>query len=281
VQPYLKYGIKLKSEGSEKMTKLQVINQNGQLLVDSREVATMTEVRHSDLLEKIDGYKAVLDQNGEFRSDQFFIESSYEAGTGKPYKCYLLTRKGCDMAANKMTGEKGVLFTATYVTKFEEMKEQLIENKGLIDSPDQDIKRIERLLQHLKLGSKDGSFNGAIERVIREQIAETILGQPVIATEKSVQETLSTIASEPSTKIKPMGFSAKEIASLLEIHVQSVSWAARKHNLKTTEYGSWYEYQYNKRTEKIFIYNRSGKDKLLKILRTPKPKQIELDEGSL
>lgn len=31
------------------------------------------------------------------------------------------------MAANKMTGEKGVLFTATYVTKFEEMEKQIYQ----------------------------------------------------------------------------------------------------------------------------------------------------------
>ncbi|MCX8167304.1 MAG: Rha family transcriptional regulator, partial [Candidatus Micrarchaeota archaeon] len=44
---------------------------------------------------------------------------------GKERPCYLLTKKGCDMVANKMTGEKGVLFTAKYVTKFEEMEKQL------------------------------------------------------------------------------------------------------------------------------------------------------------
>ena len=30
------------------------------------------------------------------------------------------------MVANKMTGEKGVLFTAAYVTKFEEMEKENI-----------------------------------------------------------------------------------------------------------------------------------------------------------
>ena len=103
------------------MSQLTIINQNGHLLVDSREVAEMVEVRHADLLEKIDGYIQYL-QNGKFRSDDFFIESSYIAGTGKQYKCFLMTRKGCDMVANKLTGEKGVWFTAAYVTKFEEME---------------------------------------------------------------------------------------------------------------------------------------------------------------
>ncbi|MFH5185765.1 Rha family transcriptional regulator [Paenibacillus sp. TAB 01] len=106
------------------MTQLKIVNQNGQLLVDSRDVAEMTEKRHADLLRDIDGYKSILDQNANLRSDQFFIEGSYEAGTGKPYRLFLLTRKGCDMVANKMTGEKGVLFTAAYVTRFEEMERE-------------------------------------------------------------------------------------------------------------------------------------------------------------
>lgn len=112
-------------EGFYLSNNLTVIERDGQLLVDSREVKDMLNIRHSDLLEKIDGYLSVLHQNGKFRSDQFFIESSYQAGTGKPYKHYYLTRKGCDMVANKMNGTKGVLFTAHYVTQFEEMEKEL------------------------------------------------------------------------------------------------------------------------------------------------------------
>lgn len=111
------------------MIQLQLINQNGQLLVDSREVAGMIGVRHSDLLEKINGYIQYL-ENGKFRSQDFFIPSTYKVGgNNKTYDHYLITRKGCDMVANKLTGEKGVLFTAAYVTKFEEMEEQLQKPK--------------------------------------------------------------------------------------------------------------------------------------------------------
>lgn len=106
------------------MNNLTITTANGQLVVDSREVAAMTDVRHSDLLEKINGYFIHL-LNGNFRPADFFIKSSYEDSTGRTLPCYLLTRKGCDMVANKMTGEKGVLFTAAYVTKFEEMEKKL------------------------------------------------------------------------------------------------------------------------------------------------------------
>jgi len=104
---------------------LQVINRNGQWVIDSRDVAEMIGKEHSNLMRDIRGYAETLDasENSNLNSLNFFIPHTYTvAGNSKQYSCYLITRKGCDMVANKMTGEKGVLFTAEYVTKFEEME---------------------------------------------------------------------------------------------------------------------------------------------------------------
>lgn len=116
------------------MNELNVIESNGQLLVDSREVAEMVDKQHAHLLRDIKGYGDILTQSN-FGFSDFFIQSNYEDSTGRTLPCYLLTRKGCDLVANKMTGEKGVLFTATYVTKFEEMeKKQYVVAPVYIDS---------------------------------------------------------------------------------------------------------------------------------------------------
>lgn len=112
---------------------LTVIEQNGQLLVDSREVAEMVGKRHTDLLRSIDGYVAIL-LNAKLRSVEFFLESTYKDATGRSLKHFHLTRKECDMVANKMTGAKGVLFTAQYVSKFEEMEKALKARPSLIDT---------------------------------------------------------------------------------------------------------------------------------------------------
>lgn len=107
------------------MNKLNIVNNNGTLLADSREVAEMISIRHSDLLERIKGYIQHL-ENGDFRSQDFFTPSTYKVeGNNKTYDRFLLTRLGCDMVANKMTGQKGVLFTATYVSRFAEMERKL------------------------------------------------------------------------------------------------------------------------------------------------------------
>lgn len=106
------------------MNELKVFSFNQVDVVASREVAKLVDVRHADLLEKIGGYIKHL-TNGKFRSSDFFISSTYQDSKGEARPCYLLTKKGCDMVANKMTGEKGVLFTAAYVTAFEKMREKV------------------------------------------------------------------------------------------------------------------------------------------------------------
>lgn len=105
------------------MKALNLIERNGIFYADSREVAEMTEKEHKHLLRDIQGYLDILGKSN-FGPTDFFIESTYMSSQNKTLPCYLITRKGCDMVANKMTGEKGVLFTAAYVTRFEEMEQK-------------------------------------------------------------------------------------------------------------------------------------------------------------
>lgn len=107
------------------MNNLTIIKLNGQLLVDSREVGEMVGKRHDNLVRDIKGYKDILEDSSKLSSQDFFIESTYSNAQNKLQPCYLLTKKGCDMVANKMTGEKGILFTAEYVTRFEEMENRV------------------------------------------------------------------------------------------------------------------------------------------------------------
>ncbi|WP_144521509.1 Rha family transcriptional regulator [Bacillus pumilus] len=122
---------------------LQVIEQNGQYLVDSREVAEMTGKRHSDLIRTIKGYIDTILTDAKLRSLDFFVSSTYEDNKGEVRPHYLLTKKGCEMVANKMTGEKGVLFTAAYVTQFNQM-EQNLQNFSNLSPQLQQMIRLEQ-----------------------------------------------------------------------------------------------------------------------------------------
>lgn len=107
------------------MNKLKIVDMNGQQTIDSRLVAEALEMQHKNLLQKIRGYEDIL-EGSKFSSRQFFIPSSYLSEQNKELSCYMLTKKGCEMVANKTTGEKGVIFTAMYVSAFNEMEQQYV-----------------------------------------------------------------------------------------------------------------------------------------------------------
>lgn len=140
---------------------LQIMNPDGdnQPVMDSRRVAVLIEKRHAHLIRDIRRYAEVIDANpklGSLNSEQkpdlvsgdFFILSSYEDSQGKSRPCYMLTKQGCEMVANKMTGDKGILFTAMYVSRFNEMEEIL---KNELPSKRRDKKLAESQNNELKL----------------------------------------------------------------------------------------------------------------------------------
>lgn len=98
--------------------------------IPSYEVAEMMEVEHAKVLRMIEGDKThigiipTLDK-AQMGSISYFIKSSYKDSMNRKKVCYECTKLGCDMLANKMTGEKGILFTARYVKRFEEMEKSL------------------------------------------------------------------------------------------------------------------------------------------------------------
>lgn len=100
-------------------------------VLDSREVAKMVGMRHADLMRNISHYVDVISTNAKLRSLDFFIERDYIDKKGESRKRYDITKKGCEMVANKLTGEKGILFTAEYVERFNQMEEADRQSKEL------------------------------------------------------------------------------------------------------------------------------------------------------
>lgn len=95
----------------------------------STEVAEMVEVEHSKLLRSIRTYCEYLSEAKIGLAD-FFIESQYIDEQKKPRPCYQVTKKGCEMIANKLTGKKGVVFTAKYIERFHQMQDYIVEKKN-------------------------------------------------------------------------------------------------------------------------------------------------------
>lgn len=106
------------------MNELQMKNN---LTLDSREVAEMMNINHWEVLRKLEGHgknKGIIQTLGDnnFVVTDYFIKSTYLTEQNKEMTCYLFTKMGCEFIANKFTGEKGILFTAKYVKRFNEME---------------------------------------------------------------------------------------------------------------------------------------------------------------
>ena len=71
---------------------LKVMNHEGKLVTDSRDVADMVEKEHKHLMRDIRGYIEILGKSNFGLSD-FFIESTYKSNQNKDLPCYLLTKK--------------------------------------------------------------------------------------------------------------------------------------------------------------------------------------------
>ena len=121
---------------------------------DSRQVAKMIDKRHDHLIRDIEKYIKVLttpklgtlkyknsatsklralkyknSTNPKLDALNFFVKSSYKDSKGEKRTCYLITKMGCEFIANKMTGDKGILFTAMYVKQFNEMEQIQMQKK--------------------------------------------------------------------------------------------------------------------------------------------------------
>ena len=119
---------------------LTVQNEQGEPIpvIDSREVARMMGKAHSEILwyieGKVRGDKQITGilptlQGEQLTTTDYFIESSYTVNNRKK-RCYLCTRMGCDLLATRQIGEKGILFCAKYVERFNEMEKELKNNNN-------------------------------------------------------------------------------------------------------------------------------------------------------
>jgi Rha family phage regulatory protein len=129
----------------------ELMNTSAIETIDSREVAEMIEVRHDNLVKKIRNYQQILDSS-KLRSQDFFVPSTYINSQNKEQPCYLLTKKGCEMVANKLTGEKGVIFTAKYVNRFEEMENHIKQQVPAL--PNNYLEALEQLVSEVKMNEQ-------------------------------------------------------------------------------------------------------------------------------
>lgn len=101
------------------------MNDLAKTTLTSMEVAQMVGKEHKNLVRDIRRYCEHLNET-KIELVEFFKESTYIDGKGESRPCFMVTKKGCEFIAHKLTGQKGTEFTARYINRFHEMEHELV-----------------------------------------------------------------------------------------------------------------------------------------------------------
>ncbi len=172
-------------------------------VIDSREVAEMLGKEHKYILRDIEGTDTVVGiiptlESANLHSQNYFIPTTYKAGT-REYKCYLVTKMGCELLGNKQQGEKGILFTAKYVERFNKMEEAL-KDKNKIELPTDYLSALKALVVSEEERQRLLEIN-------KEQAPKVEYFNKVLDSSKLI--TITEIAND-------LGISARELNKFLE-----------------------------------------------------------------
>lgn len=171
--------------------------------LDSREVAEMVGKEHKQLLKDIRRYIKQFNENniapvdfngGKISPVDFFKESGYTDTKGETRPCYLITKKGCEFIAHKLTGTKGTVFTVRYINRFHEMEDaiagqaavqvqgdrQIAELMAAVEAQGKMLKSINgKLSAGRMIGAYSGNgkdrYRGEIIRIIESMHSEEAL----------------------------------------------------------------------------------------------------------
>ncbi|WP_353097707.1 phage regulatory protein/antirepressor Ant [Tissierella praeacuta] len=108
---------------------INITNQNGQLVVSSREVARDFEKEHAKVTRDIENLIEGIAKNGD-TYNHLFIDSKYQNEQNKQwYKEYLLTRDGFSLLVMGFTGKKALTWKLKYIEAFNKMEQALKEQE--------------------------------------------------------------------------------------------------------------------------------------------------------
>ncbi|HBF2503824.1 TPA: phage antirepressor KilAC domain-containing protein [Clostridioides difficile] len=114
----------------------------------------------------------------------YFIKSTYLDSKNESRPCYNVTKLGCDFLANKFTGEKGIIFTAKYVRRFNEMERVLKEQQPKLPTTYKEA--LQQLLIEVEEKEQLQLENQEKDRVIQLQQPKVLFADAVSASNNSI-----------------------------------------------------------------------------------------------
>lgn len=148
-------------------------NNNGELVVTSRQVAEDFEKEHFNVVRDIENLiKGVI--KNEDTPEKMFIESKYQNEQNKQwYKEYLLTRDGFSLLVMGFTGSKALEWKLKYIEAFNKMEEHI---KGQAFNKSKLSKELQAILMlDEKTVEMDNRITSLEERMTIETGAQKVL----------------------------------------------------------------------------------------------------------
>lgn len=228
-------------ENENKKSVIRFVGESNQRVIDSRDVAKMIGKTHKNLMRDIRNYISDFEPGSKLSPAEFFIESTYFDQNKQERPCYLLTKKGCEFVANKLTGRKGTIFTATYVGLFNQYQ---AEHNSKMIGTDKNLTR-ENLEFKLKWLAEMRKQNINKDHQLRNEDAKIWLelanvaddyGKRRMATEMR-NEAINTMTSLPVGGQRE--YTASEIANKLGVSAIQIGKWGNKLGIKRDQHLSY------------------------------------------
>lgn len=170
---------------------INILNQEGQLVVTSRQISDDFEKEHAKVTRDIENLIEGIAKSGDTYK-HLFIESQYQNEQNKQwYKEYLLTRDGFSLLVMGFTGAKALSWKLKYIEAFNKMEKAIKEKTKPLSAMDQlrlqyqvieeheeRVTKIESQLERLEVNP---SQRKAIQNARHRRVSELLGGKKTIA----------------------------------------------------------------------------------------------------
>lgn len=146
--------------------KHEVMEQTGEQVISSLEVAEMVGREHKNVMRDIEKIKLDLGKL-TIEHTHYFVETTYTHPQNKQqYPMFLLTKQGCELYGNRMTGVDGTAFAVKYIEHFNAMEQTLKQPKVLTEK--------EQLIAAMKLSIATNEEVGVLKEEVSEMKGQVV-----------------------------------------------------------------------------------------------------------
>lgn len=236
---------------------IQIINQNGEAVVSSLDVAERFGKRHDHVMRDIRTLVGSLPNSGD---TQYFLETTYKnEQNGQTYAMYLMNRDGFSLLAMGFTGKEALEWKIKYIDAFNQMEAHIRREgqKALRDDPSKKM-RAEAMLKNAQTRQFKAIMQAVRDMGLSHEAVEVV---GITAIEQMTGQALP--YRPPVEKL----YTATQIANEIGCSAHRVGQVANANGIKIEKYGKTVldKAAHSDKQIPTFLYNETGKRKLIEL----------------